>query len=331
MGLGPNVPTKNFGWDATDQYEWIAGRNGRIEDEDLASFGMPSLVEAEHAVDAVLALSSSSNGKVAVKAFEGLERKTGLSGLTDLARGREGEQITYRATQVQPRETITTPAFTGSNTERRYTPFTLSTEQKVPFRTITGRQSFYLDHELIAEWGEQLATYKPILDYTPLKLEHDAHGRREIALKYLTPHNKWSTHSMYFDNQQLLTLYRGGQTVILNEKDAEAIGAVDNDWLEVFNRNGAVAARVATTARIPRGSMFMYHAQDRHIYVPGTPLSGTRGSGHNGPTHIHVKPTHMIGGYGQLSYGFNYYGTTGNQRDIMVVVRKMEEVDWLED
>ena len=331
VGLGPNVPKKNFGWDATEQYEWIGDRNGRIENKDLLSYGMPSLAEAEHAVDAVLALSTSSNGKLAVKAFEGLERKTGLTGLADLARGREEEQITYRATQVQPRETITTPCFTGSNTNRRYTPFTLSTEQKVPFRTITGRQSFYLDHELIAEWGEQLATYKPILDYTPLKLEHDAQGRREIALKYLTPHNKWSTHSMYFDNQQLLTLYRGGQTVILNEKDAEAIGAVDNDWLEVFNRNGAVAARVATTARIPRGSMFMYHAQDRHIYVPGTPLSGTRGSGHNGPTHIHVKPTHMIGGYGQLSYGFNYYGTTGNQRDIMVVVRKMEEVDWLED
>ena len=136
---------------------------------------------------------------------------------------------------------------------------------------------------------------------------------------------------MYFDSQQLLTLFRGGQSVFLNEQDAAAIGAKDNDWLEVYNRNGVVAARVVTTARIPRGSMYMHHAQDRHINVPGTSLVGTRGSGHNGPTHIHVKPTHMIGGYGQLSYGFNYYGTTGNQRDIMVVVRKMEEVDWLED
>jgi len=39
----------------------------------------------------------------------------------------------------------------------------------------------------------------------------------------------------------------------------------------------------------------------------------------------------MIGIYGQLSYGFNYYGTTGNQRDIYVVVRKAEEVIWHED
>ena len=270
------------------------------------------------------------DGKVAVKAFEKLEENSGLDNLADLARGREDYHITYKATQVQPQEIITTPAFTGSNTNRRYTPFTLSIEEKLPFRTVTGRQSFYLDHELVQEYGEALATYKPILDYTPLKLAHDGSGRKEIALKYLTPHNKWSTHSMYFDSQQLLTLFRGGQSVFLNEQDAAAIGAKDNDWLEVYNRNGVVAARVVTTARIPRGSMYMHHAQDRHINVPGTSLVGTRGSGHNGPTHIHVKPTHMIGGYGQLRYGFNYYGTTGNQRDILVVVRKMEEVDWLE-
>ena len=75
----------------------------------------------------------------------------------------------------------------------------------------------------------------------------------------------------------------------------------------------------------------MYHAQDRHINVPASKISGTRGGTHNTPTRIHMKPTHMIGGYGQLSYGFNYYGTTGNQRDIYVVVRKAQEVDWLED
>lgn len=332
IALGPNVAEgKCYAWDETEEYEWIGKRNGLIEDKDLVSCGMPSLKEAEHAVDAVLAMSTTSNGKVAVKAFEKLEENSGLDNLADLARGREDHHITYKATQVQPQEIITTPAFTGSNTNRRYTPFTLSIEEKLPFRTVTGRQSFYLDHELVQEYGESLATYKPILDYTPLKLAHDASGRKEIALKYLTPHNKWSTHSMYYDSQQLLTLFRGGQSVFLNEQDAAAIGAKDNDWLEVYNRNGVVAARVVTTARIPRGSMYMHHAQDRHINVPGTSLVGTRGSGHNGPTHIHVKPTHMIGGYGQLSYGFNYYGTTGNQRDIMVVVRKMEEVDWLED
>jgi nitrate reductase alpha subunit len=42
------------------------------------------------------------------------------------------------------------------------------------------------------------------------------------------------------------------------------------------------------------------------------------------------KPTHMIGGYAQLSYGFNYYGTVGSNRDEFVIVRKMHIVDWMD-
>jgi nitrate reductase alpha subunit len=36
----------------------------------------------------------------------------------------------------------------------------------------------------------------------------------------------------------------------------------------------------------------------------------------------------MIGGYAQLAYGFNYYGTVGSNRDEFVVVRKLEKVEW---
>ena len=43
-----------------------------------------------------------------------------------------------------------------------------------------------------------------------------------------------------------------------------------------------------------------------------------------------MKPTHMIGGYAQQSWGFNYYGTVGCNRDEFVVVRKMNKVDWLD-
>ena len=60
-------------------------------------------------------------------------------------------------------------------------------------------------------------------------------------------------------------------------------------------------------------------------------ITGNRGGSHNAPTQIHVKPTHMVGGYGQLSYGWNYYGPTGNQRDLYANVRKLKKVNWSED
>jgi nitrate reductase alpha subunit len=66
----------------------------------------------------------------------------------------------------------------------------------------------------------------------------------------------------------------------------------------------------------------MYHAQDRHINVPISETTGHRGGTHNSPTQIQIKPTHLVGGYAQLSYGFNYYGPVGAQRDEVTVIRR---------
>ncbi|MGT0202627.1 hypothetical protein ACVNPX_12735 [Staphylococcus aureus] len=83
---------------------------------------------------------------------------------------------------------------------------------------------------------------------------------------------------------------------------------------------------------MPKGTMFMYHAQDKHIQTPGVRnYRYTWWFWHNTPTRIHLKPTQLVGGYAQISYHFNYYGPIGNQRDLYVAVRKMKEVNWLED
>ena len=74
----------------------------------------------------------------------------------------------------------------------------------------------------------------------------------------------------------------------------------------------------------------MYHAQEKIVNTPGSEITGMRGGIHNSVTRIVLKPTHMIGGYAQFSYGFNYYGTIGTNRDEFVVVRKMNKVDWLD-
>ena len=51
-------------------------------------------------------------------------------------------------------------------------------------------------------------------------------------------------------------------------------------------------------------------------------LFGKRGGIHNSLTRLLVKPSHLIGGYAQLSFAFNYLGPTGNQRDEVTVVRR---------
>jgi nitrate reductase alpha subunit len=74
----------------------------------------------------------------------------------------------------------------------------------------------------------------------------------------------------------------------------------------------------------------MYHAQEKLVNVVGSEMTGQRGGIHNSVTRINMKPTHMIGGYAQLAYGFNYYGTVGANRDEIVILRKMNQVNWFD-
>src|SRR5690606_4117633 len=105
--------------------------------------------------------------------------------------------------------------------------------------------------------------------------------------------------------------------------DAAKDGIVDNDWVEAYNTNGAPVARAVVSQRMKEGTLFMYHAQEKIVNTPGSEVTGKRGGIHNSVTRAVVKPTHMIGGYVQLAYGFNYYGTVGSNRDEFVIVRKV--------
>ena len=73
---------------------------------------------------------------------------------------------------------------------------------------------------------------------------------------------------------------------------------------------------------MPEGTVYMHHAQDRLIDVPLTERDGKRGGIHNSLTRILIKPNHIVGGYAQLAYFFNYIGPIGNNRDEVTMIRK---------
>ena len=172
--------------------------------------------------------------------------------------------------------------------------------------------------------GEALPVFRPPLDMTALFGETPIgdKGADGISVRYLTPHNKWAIHSMYQENFYMMNLSRGGQNIWMSVEDAEAVGITDNDWVEAVNRNGVVAARAVVSHRMPKGTAFMHHGQERTVNVPVTERDGKRGGVTNSLTRIMIKPSHLIGGYAQLSYAFNYYGPTGNQRDEVTMIRK---------
>ncbi|HEU4675523.1 MAG TPA: molybdopterin-dependent oxidoreductase, partial [Motilibacteraceae bacterium] len=309
------------------EVEYLKHQNGVATSG--AGAGRPLVDTAAKMCEAILAFSGTTNGRLAVEGFKALERRTGTE-LADLAEEHGGKQISYADTQSRPQPVITSYEWSGSETGgRRYSAFVINVERKKPWHTLTGRQHFFLDHDWMAELGEQLPVYRPPLNmhrhFGDETLGDAGSGKAEVTVRYLTPHSKWSIHSEYQDNAHMLALSRGGPTIWMSTEDAETLGVKDNEWIEAYNRNGVVVARAIVSHRMPKGTVFMYHAKDRNIDVPKTEVSGKRGGIHNSLTRLLLKPSHLLGGYAQFTYGFNYYGPTGNQRDEVTVLRRRNQ------
>jgi nitrate reductase alpha subunit len=316
---------KGMAWDTKHEVDFLKKLNGETE-------GRANIKTDIDACEVILTLAPETNGEVAVKTWEALSKTTGIEH-AHLARPKEDEKIRFRDLQAQPRKIISSPTWSGIESEKvSYNAGWTNVNEHIPWRTLTGRQQLYQDHEWMRAFGETLCVYKPPINTGTIQMMLEKHGkdRPTVQLNFITPHQKWGIHSTYTDNLHMLTLSRGGPIVWLSETDAKKAGIIDNDWVEVFNSNGALVARAVVSQRVNEGMILMYHAQEKIVNTPGSEITHARGGIHNSVTRATVKPTHMIGGYAQQSYGFNYYGTVGSNRDEFVIVRKMAKIDWLD-
>jgi nitrate reductase alpha subunit len=332
ISLGPNI-RKGLGahgnsYQCSDFYEKMLEDKGHLQEIDGIKY--PSLYEDEEAANAVLYLSSLTNGVLSERAYQGAEKRTGLK-LTDISEGSKDVLIKYKDLQAKPHRYNQSPVWSGlMNEGRAYSAYTYNIERLVPWRTLTGRQHFYLDHEGYIKFGEHLPTYKPSPKpeaYGELRTTV-ATGRAKM-LNVMTPHGKWHIHSTYGDTLRMLTLSRGMEPCWLSVEDAAELGIKDNDWVEVFNDNGVYSTRACVSARIPKGVCFVYHAVERTYSTPKSQIRGGKRSGNNNSfTRVHLKPNLLVGGYGQFTYHFNYWGPVGVNRDTFVLVQKMDKVEF---
>jgi len=321
MGLGAHG-TKYAVDDVYD--EWV--KSEAVETWNGSNY--PSLREDRTVCDVILRFAAETNGELAWRAFKNEAEKTGHDH-SHLAATTRGVRFSFDDLIRQPRRVFTTPFWTGITTEgRTYTGFAQNFEELIPWRTLSGRQHLYIDHEVYRAFGEHLPTFKPRPDQENVgDLRHTEARKGELVLNYLTPHGKWHIHSTYGDTLRMETLSRGIEPIWLNDDDAKSAGINDNDWVEVVNDHGVVVSRACVSARIPRGLCMIYHATERTIGVPKTSARNgkpMRAGAHNSLTRARLKPLFMIGGYAQFTYAFNYWGPPGINRDTYVVVRKKE-------
>ncbi|MCC6145513.1 MAG: nitrate reductase subunit alpha [Candidatus Hydrogenedentes bacterium] len=290
----------------------------------------PSLREDRSVCEAILHFAAETNGELAYRAFQAESKKTGIDH-THLAEKTRAVRYTFSDLATSPRRLLTTPFWTGITADdRTYAGFCQNVEERIPWRTLTGRQSLYLDHEVYRAYGEHLPTFKPRADLRSTRdLECMGVDPGTLVLNYITPHGKWHIHSTFGDTLRMETLSRGIEPFWMNDEDAGLLGIHDNDWIEVMNDHGTVVTRACVSARLPRGICFIYHATERTIGVPKSKhRKKQRGGAHNSLTRARLKPLFMIGGYAQFSYAFNYWGPQGVNRDTFVIVKKIDRPDW---
>jgi len=331
ISLGPLVRENGLGAHGThykceDFYDELVERrkvgwNGKA---------YPSIERDVDACNAVLTLASVTNGELAYRSYKNMEERVGLP-LAHLAEKTRSVRMSYEDLQTRPHRYHNSPMWSGLiEYGRAYSPYTYNHDARVPWRTLTGRQHFYLDHPGYLQFGEHLPTYKPKptpTQYADLRISEEVGPT--LMLNFLTPHGKWHIHSTYGDNQRMTTLSRGCEPFWINDKDAEIIDIKDNDWVEVHNDHGVLVTRACVSARIPRGICIVYHSPERTVGVPKSNLRGNRrGGGHNSVTRTRLKPNLLVGGYGQFTYHFNYWGPIGCNRDTHIYVRKLPQLLW---
>jgi len=136
---------KGIAWKTEIEVKQLGELNGLTEEEGVTR-GMPRIVTDIDACEVILQLAPETNGHVAVKAWEALSKATGRDH-SHLAVPREDEKIRYRDVQAQPRKIISSPTWSGIESETvSYNAGYTNVYELIPWRTLTGRQQFYQDH-----------------------------------------------------------------------------------------------------------------------------------------------------------------------------------------
>ena len=188
--------------------------------------------------------------------------------------------------------------------DETFSAFRWHVEGGVPYATTTGRATFYVDHPWFLEAGEELPVHK------------DAPAMGGHHPYVLTGgHPRWSIHACNATNPLMLETTRGHPTLVMNPRDAAAIGIADDDEVEVTNDLGTftVHARVATGPR--PGQVILYAAWEPYGFErwdDGTVIEPGM-----------VKWLHLADGWGHLRFTPNQWQPVQFDRMIRVDVRKV--------
>jgi DMSO reductase family type II enzyme molybdopterin subunit len=171
----------------------------------------------------------------------------------------------------------------GKNSPYNYETLA-STRDKHPWKTLTGRQQFYLDQDTFLAEGEAVPVHK-----SPMK-------NKGFEVRMIMGHARHGIHSWARDDSLLVSLQRGEPDIYVNPDDAAARGIADGDLIKVYNDFGSFVAMAHVSSNTQPTTVFMFHGWDPMMFRGRKNFSSVIS------TNGLIKPVQMVGDYGHLRY-----------------------------
>ncbi len=155
---------------------------------------------------------------------------------------------------------------------------------KEPYPTLSGRITFYCDHD----WFQKLKSTVPTARLNA------GRGASRYPLSFYTPHTRWGIHTNWRANKYMQRLQRGLPYVCISPALAKRKGIADGDPVRVFNSIGEFQATAKLLNGVRDDQVLMEHAWENYQF-PGQ-------KGLNDVVATLLQPLELVGNWGHLKF-----------------------------
>ncbi len=179
------------------------------------------------------------------------------------------------------------PASTIVERGKTINPWEKQVLHKEPYPTLSGRITFYCDHD----WFQKLDSTVPTARLNA------GRGASRYPYTFYTPHTRWGIHTNWRANEYMLRLQRGEPIVYLNPGLASGKQIADGDRVRIFNGVGEFFAKAKLTPVVREDQVTMEHAWERYQFEGQAGL--------NNVVATLIQPLELVGDWGQLKFSLN--------------------------
>ncbi len=157
-------------------------------------------------------------------------------------------------------------------------------EDKTPYPTLSGRITFYCDHD----W------YQKLNSSVPTARENAGRDCSKYPFHFYTPHTRWGIHTTWRANKHMMRQQRGEPHIYISHGMAANKGIKDGEQVRVFNGLGEFYAQAKVTPTVRDDQVMMEHAWE--------PYQMRERKGLNNIVATLIQPLEMVGNWGHLKF-----------------------------